>query len=94
MFNYIFKSLTHTDTSEEFMQSLGMNAEQIDSVFRQQEYELNDGAASKRKAAYINESDPLFIEWQFDKAPESERAWRDKVLEIKARHPINGAKNA
>jgi hypothetical protein len=94
MFNYIFESKTYEDASEEFMQSLGMNAEQIDSVLNQQKYELNDGAIKSRESAYKKESDPLFLEWQYDKTPESEMVWRDKVLEIKARHPINGAKNA
>ena len=42
----------------------------------------------QRKAAYKNESDPLYMEWQFDKAPESENAWRAKVTEIKARYPL------
>ncbi|KAB0300709.1 hypothetical protein F2Z80_16420 [Vibrio fortis] len=42
----------------------------------------------QRKAAYSSESDPLFLEWQFDLSPESEKAWRDKVAEIKARYPL------
>lgn len=41
-----------------------------------------------RKAAYLSESDPLYMEWQFDKTPASEKAWRDKVAEIKARYPL------
>ncbi|ENJ1591168.1 hypothetical protein AB0539_004527 [Vibrio parahaemolyticus] len=42
----------------------------------------------QRRAAYINESDPLFLEWQYDQTPEKEQAWRDKVAEIKARYPL------
>ncbi|MEJ6654655.1 MAG: hypothetical protein QNL70_01420 [Pseudomonas sp.] len=41
--------------------------------------------AEQRQAAYRAESDPLFMEWQFDQAPEKEQAWRDKVIEIKQR---------
>ena len=42
----------------------------------------------KRKAIYKAESDPLYMEWQFDQSPESEQAWRDKVEEIKLRYPL------
>ncbi|MEZ8800560.1 hypothetical protein AB6D78_05135 [Vibrio splendidus] len=41
-----------------------------------------------RQKAYKVESDPCYLEWQFDKTPESEKAWRDKVAEIKARYPL------
>lgn len=88
MFNYIFEGKTHTDTSEAYMLELGMNAEQIESVLRQKEYEAGEGVIAKRKAAYALESDPLFLEWQYDKSPESEQRWREKVLEIKERYPI------
>ena len=42
----------------------------------------------KRQSAYKSESDPLYMEWQFDQTTESEQAWRDKVTEIKARYPL------
>ncbi|MBE3958890.1 hypothetical protein HJ141_22425 [Vibrio parahaemolyticus] len=45
-------------------------------------------AISSRQAAYKTESDPLYMEWQYDQTPESETAWRDKVAEIKSRHPL------
>ncbi|MCX8936236.1 hypothetical protein NOL51_24540 [Vibrio parahaemolyticus] len=41
-----------------------------------------------RKEAYRTESDPLFHEWQYDQTPEKEKAWRDKVAEIKVRYPL------
>lgn len=88
MFNYIFKGKTHTDTSNNYMVTIGMNAEQIESVLNQKDYEEGYGVIAKRKAAYAKESDPLFLEWQYDKTPESEEAWRDKVAEIKLRFPI------
>ncbi|MGR5061967.1 hypothetical protein [Photobacterium sp. DNB22_13_2] len=43
---------------------------------------------SKRYKAYLSESDPLYMEWQYDQTSEKEQAWRDKVAEIKARYPL------
>lgn len=50
---------------------------------------LNKAALRQRLEAYKTESDPLFMEYQFDQTPESEKAWRDKVQEIKDRYPIS-----
>jgi len=36
--NYIFKGKTHSDTSNDYMLALGMNAEQIESVLNQMEF--------------------------------------------------------
>lgn len=88
MFNYIFEGKTHTDTSNDYMLAIGMSVEQIESVMNQKSYEEGEGVIAKRKAAYAKESDPLFLEWQYDKTPESEKVWRDKVAEIKLRFPI------
>lgn len=41
-----------------------------------------------RQKAYKKESDPLYMEYQFDNTPESGQAWRDKVAEIKVRYPL------
>lgn len=85
-FSYINGGVAHTDTTQEYMQSIGMNAEQIESVLAQKDYE--DGLwIANRAAAYKIESDPLFIEWQHDQQEAQETAWRDKVAEIKARYP-------
>jgi hypothetical protein len=43
----------------------------------------------KRKQAYRERSDPLYIEWQFDQTPEAEKAWRDEVKAIKAEFKVN-----
>lgn len=48
---------------------------------------INDLVDSRRRA-YMLESDPLFLEWQYDQTPEKEQAWRDKVAEIKARYSL------
>ncbi|QFI37612.1 hypothetical protein FR932_07025 [Moritella marina ATCC 15381] len=47
-----------------------------------------DEALDVRKKAYKTQSDPLYMEWQFDKTAEKEQVWRDKVAEIKARYPL------
>lgn len=85
---YIFKGKSHSDYSQGYMAALGMSQEAIESVLSQAEYERYDGQLEKRKLAYQRESDPLLAEWQFDKTPEAEQIWRDKVEEIKARYPI------
>lgn len=87
MFNYIYKGASHSNTSAEYMQSLGMDQEQIESVLNQQQFELSQHVV-KREAAYAKESDPLYMEAQFDGTPESIQKWRDKVAEIKARYPL------
>ncbi|WP_217494995.1 hypothetical protein [Marinomonas sp. FW-1] len=45
-------------------------------------------AIAQREAAYKQESDPLYMEWQYDKTDEAEQKWRDKVAEIKERYPL------
>jgi len=87
-FSYIHKTKHHTDTSPAYMQSIGMSAEEIESVLAQKAFELGQNV-DLRKITYARESDPLYMEWQFDKTPESEQAWRDKVAEIKARYPLS-----
>lgn len=43
---------------------------------------------AKRVEAYKNESDGLFIEWQYEGTATAELIWRNKVAEIKARFPL------
>ncbi|WP_394179615.1 hypothetical protein [Marinomonas posidonica] len=45
-------------------------------------------AQANRASAYKAESDPLYMEWQYDQTDEAEQKWRDKVTEIKARYPL------
>jgi len=49
---------------------------------------INRSALNKRKTEYSKRSDPMFIEWQFDKTSEAESLWRNEVLAIKAEYPI------
>src|SRR5690554_1965286 len=83
-FTYIHAGTTHTDTSRAYMEQQGMSSEQIESVLSQYQFEAAK-VAKLRQEAYRNESDPLFMEWQYDQTPEAEQAWRNKVSEIKAR---------
>ncbi|QTH70958.1 hypothetical protein [Pseudoalteromonas xiamenensis] len=41
-----------------------------------------------RKRAYLKESDPLYMEWQFDQTDEAKQRWLAKVAEIKTRYPF------
>ena len=75
----LFRSSFMTD---EFMQKYG----EPDIDFTP-EYKIEYALGSRRQA-YLIESDPLYMEWQFDKTAETELAWRDKVAEIKARYPL------
>ncbi len=86
-FEYISQGKIHRDTSREYMINLGMNTEAIESVLTQQQFELSQNV-DLRKTAYARESDPLYMEWQFDNVSESEQIWRDKVAEIKTRYPL------
>jgi hypothetical protein len=84
MFNYIFNGDTHTDVSNQYMLSIGMDDEQMASVIQQKEFETSQ-CHHLRKAAYAKESDPMFIE--YDQTTGKELAWRNKVAEIKQRYP-------
>ena len=88
MFTYIYKGASNSNTSSEHMQNLGMDQEQIDSVLNQQQFEHRQNV-EKRQAAYKAESDPLFMEAQYDGTPESYQKWQDKVAEIKTRYPLH-----
>lgn len=86
--SYLYDGETHDNYDPAFMAELGMSEEVIASVLAQHNYELTEGQLALRQRAYVVESDPLFLEWQYDKAPASEQTWRDKVAEIKARYPV------
>ena len=58
---YLYKGESHTNYETAYMQTLGMDAEQIESVLRQRDFELSQNV-EKRATAYRRESDPLFAE--------------------------------
>jgi len=60
-------------------------ATRLDALAKENEYKE---IVSNRLTAYKTESDPLYMEAQFDGTPESFNVWKDKVTEIKARYPL------
>lgn len=50
--------------------------------------DLLSAALASRVEAYKSESDPLYIEWQYDQSEVGEILWRKKVAEIKERYPL------
>ena len=86
--SYLYDGTTYDDYDPAFMSELGMSDETITSVIAQRDYEMTDGHIALRQRAYEQESDQLFLEWQYDRTAEAEQAWRDKVAEIKARYPV------
>ncbi len=93
MFKYIYKAENHSNVSHEYMLKLGMDADTMDSILQQKQFEEEQSIAHRSKA-YQRESDPLYIEWQFElneENPESEKfkqAWIEKVKQIKLRYPL------
>lgn len=86
--SYLYDGETHDNYDPAFMAELGMSDEVIASVLAQHNYELTEGQLAHRQHAYVAESDPLFLERQYNKTAASEQAWRDKVEEIKLCHPV------
>lgn len=62
--------------------SVELPVDQLDFIYEREE------ALQYRKLSYVQESDPLYMEWQYDQTPESKQVWMDKVAEIKARYPL------
>lgn len=85
---YLYDGVTHSNYDPCFMAGLGMSEETIVSLIAQRDYEQGAGQLAMRQRAYETESDPLFLEWQYDKTPAAEQTWRDKVAEIKLRYPV------
>ncbi|KAF7770047.1 hypothetical protein PCIT_a2996 [Pseudoalteromonas citrea] len=49
----------------------------------------NNQVKLQRKAAYKEESDPLYMEFLFDESVLKKQQWKDKVTEIKQRFPLH-----
>lgn len=88
---YLYNGVTHINYDPAYMAEIGMDDRTIASVIAQRDYDHGSGQLARRQRAYEVESDPLFLEWQYDKTPEAETRWRDKVAEIKARYPVSQA---
>lgn len=75
---------------EWFDESPKPTQEELDALWPStQTAAFNKVQQDARSAAYRNESDPLFFKWQRGEATEQE--WKDKVAEIQARYPYEGA---
>ena len=86
-FTYQGRQYLNFDTSSEEWQNLDIPESDKQSIVQQASY---DAVIERRKTAYKEEADPLYLEWQYDGTAEKEQAWRDKVAEIKARYPLPG----
>ncbi|MNJ56777.1 hypothetical protein D3C77_523410 [compost metagenome] len=82
-----FGGVIYSQCSAEYLLSMGVDEGTVNAALSAQ---LLEDAQVARRAAYAAESDPLYLEWQYDQTAESEQAWRDKVTEIKARYPLPG----
>lgn len=79
--------LAYSQCSRDYLVSQGVPVEIADAAEAAQQLEDMQVA---RRAAYAAESDPLYLEWQYDQTATAEKAWRDKVAEIKAKYPLPG----
>ena len=87
MFKYLHNGTTHTDVSKAYMEKQGLDDDAIEGVLTQKTYEESEQLTrDNRSEAYKRESDPLFIEANFDNDEVKFELWRDKVKEIKARY--------
>ena len=86
--SYLYDGETHDNYDPAFMAELGMSEEVIASVLAQRDWDATEGQLARRKRRYETESDPLYLEWQYDKTAAAESRWRDKVAEIKLRYPV------
>ncbi len=81
--------LINIPADPEILAQLGFSSEQADELCAEaaRTSQLQISLAARR-TLYMTEADPLFLEWQYDETPEKEKAWRDKVAEIKALYPL------
>ncbi|MBE4293172.1 hypothetical protein HJ067_08380 [Vibrio parahaemolyticus] len=80
-----YKGVSICNPDDESLMFLGYSQGERQEILEAFSVQL---ALENRKNAYVLESDPLYMEWQYDQTPESEAIWRSKVAEIKARYPL------
>ena len=61
MITYIYNGVVHSDFSEQYMQSLGMTDENMESVLNQRDFELGQYEAQAIKTRYKHIYSPLAI---------------------------------
>ncbi|EDP59431.1 hypothetical protein [Vibrio sp. AND4] len=83
------ETLINVPSNLETLTELGFSTTEAEDILSAENLrQQRETMLHKRKAAYKKESDPLFMEWQFDGSTDSEHAWRSKVEEIKSRYPL------
>lgn len=85
LLSLIHNGLKYHEFTEEELKNIGVPGSVIAEAIVTAEM---NNILTLRQSAYKKESDPLYMEWQYDQTTESEKAWRDKVAEIKARYPL------
>ncbi|MBJ7555377.1 hypothetical protein [Marinomonas spartinae] len=97
-FTYIYDGQNYTDTTQEFMLSLGMDEKTQEDLLRQKEFEEEQAKAQRlkrREDAYRRISDPHFLEAQRKSAAGDEEGAEvartlglQAVDRIKTQYPI------
>ncbi|WP_426134914.1 hypothetical protein [Pseudomonas sp. PWP3-1b2] len=83
------EQLINIPADVDILKSLGFSAEQAAALCAEAAKSIQlENSIAARRTLYVTEADPLFLEWQYDETPEKEKAWRDKVAEIKAAYPL------
>ena len=85
MITFSYKNVLYTNMSRDSALELGVPSGVIDAA---EQKATSEQMLLSRQIAYKTESDPRYMEWQFDQTLESEKTWRDKVTEIKLRYPL------
>ncbi|MDF3240394.1 MULTISPECIES: hypothetical protein [Pseudomonas] len=75
---------TYNATAQQLL-DMGFLQSDIDAALKAQDIADVD---FNRRLAYRTDSDPLYMEWQYDQTETKEKEWRAKIAEIKARFPL------
>ncbi|AIG02697.1 Uncharacterised protein [Pseudomonas fluorescens] len=81
------KDRTFYNVTVDQLLDMGFSKTEVDTALQ---IEQAADVAFNRRLAYRIDSDPLYMEWQYDQTEANEKAWRAKVAEIKARYPLPG----
>ena len=83
------ETLINVPADRLILKALGFDEVLVDQLVNEAEDSAElERVISARRTLYMTAADPLFLEWQYDETPENEKAWRDKVAEIKALYPL------
>lgn len=85
--SFVYNGTAYSSWNTESEEFKSLNIPEADKVKIISDAQLGN-ILEQRKTDYQKEADPLYLEWQYDQTTEKEKAWRDKVAEIKARYPL------